>query len=405
MNMNRVGARIRNRLTTSSGAVAAKEQIEKSMTSERPFVVREPVQRSDGYGFTTAAKKAPIAPEQPPRTVTGRAIYVDGKRVASPDTIAEVFDLLQEIPDAVAWVGLYRPDPEDLQEVADLFGLHELAVEDAIRAHQRSKLEHYGDTIFVVLRAALYLDETEEIEFGELHIFRGKNFVITVRHGRSPDLAVVFRRMEADPQMLALGTEGIAYSILDTVVDGYAPVLEGLATDVAEIEDQVFMSSPGVSRRIYELSQEIVEFHDAVRPLRAIVAGLAESFGQHEVAEELHAYLRDVADHAARALDRIEGFRVTLRDVLALNATLVAQQQNEEMKSLAEAANAQNDDMKKISAMAGILFAPTMITGIYGMNFTLMPELDWRLGYPYAFVLMIVSSFVVWRLFRRKGWI
>ncbi|WP_341729629.1 magnesium/cobalt transporter CorA [Brooklawnia sp.] len=375
------------------------------MSTERPFITREPAPRADGYGFPIPARKATIAPEQEPRTVTGNAIYVDGKRVASPDSLAEAARQLRETPGSMAWIGLYQPDADDLIELGELFGLHELAVEDAIQAHQRSKLERYDDTLFVVLRAARYLDANEEIEFGELHVFSGENFVITVRHGRSPDLGVVRFRMEADPQMLAFGTEGIVYAILDAVVDGYAPVLEGLANDVEEIEDQVFTGSAGVSRRIYELSQEIVEFHEAVRPLRAIIGGLAGGFSKYEVADDLQEYLRDVADHSARALEEIEGFRTTLRDVLALNAALVAQQQNEEMKSLAEASNAQNEDMKKISAWAGILFVPTMITGIYGMNFDIMPELHLDAGYPGALGLMLVSAAIMWLVFRRKGWI
>ncbi len=375
------------------------------MSTERPFITREPAPRADGYGFPIPARKATIAPEQEPRTVTGNAIYVDGKRVASPDSLAEAARQLRETPGSMAWIGLYQPDADDLIELGELFGLHELAVEDAIQAHQRSKLERYDDTLFVVLRAARYLDANEEIEFGELHVFSGENFVITVRHGRSPDLGVVRFGMEADPQMLAFGTEGIVYAILDAVVDGYAPVLEGLANDVEEIEDQVFTGSAGVSRRIYELSQEIVEFHEAVRPLRAIIGGLAGGFSKYEVADDLQEYLRDVADHSARALEEIEGFRTTLRDVLALNAALVAQQQNEEMKSLAEASNAQNEDMKKISAWAGILFVPTMITGIYGMNFDIMPELHLDAGYPGALGLMLVSAAIMWLVFRRKGWI
>ncbi|WIY82393.1 magnesium/cobalt transporter CorA [Propionimicrobium sp. PCR01-08-3] len=376
------------------------------MTTDRPFAARDQPPRLGGnFGFPTPVKRVPIAPEQQPRTVTGNAIYVGGKRISRPDSLAEAAAQLQEIPGSMAWIGLYQPDSDDLIELGEQFGLHELAVEDAISAHQRSKLERYDETLFLVLRAARYIDEAEEIEFGELHIFSGANFVITVRHGRSPDLSVVRRRMEADPQMLSFGPEGIVYAILDAVVDGYAPVLEGLANDVEEIEDQVFTGSAGVSRRIYELSQEVVDFHEAVRPLRAIIGGLAGGFSKYEVSDDLQEYLRDVADHSARALEEIEGFRTTLRDVLSLNAALVAQRQNEEMKSLAEASNAQNEDMKKISAWAGILFVPTMITGIYGMNFTHMPEVDWAAGYPYAIGMMLISAVVMWLVFHRKGWI
>lgn len=371
----------------------------------RNIPAREPTRPDKAAAFLTPARRVPLAPEQAPRTVIGNAIYVAGQRLASPQTMAEAATLLRQTPGAMVWIGLYQPDSDDLTELGELFGLHELAVEDAIQAHQRSKLERYDDTLFVVLRAARYLDAAEEIEFGELHIFTGENFVITVRHGRSPDLALVRRGLEDDPEMLAFGPEGVVYAILDAVVDGYAPVLFGLENDIEEIEDQVFTGNAGVSRRIYELSQEVVDFHEAVKPLRTILGGLAGGFAKYRVADDLQEYLRDVADHAADALDRIEGFRATLRDVLTLNATLVAQRQNEEMRHLAESSNAQNEDMKRISAWAGILFVPTVITGVYGMNFVNMPELAWTHGYPFAFGLMLTGSFIMWLLFRRKGWL
>lgn len=376
------------------------------MAEDQSFGGRDrSLRRESNYIFPPPAKKSSVAPERPPRTVTGNAIYVDGKCVERPTSLADTARRLEEIPDSLAWIGLYKPDPAGLIELGELFGLHELAVEDAIQAHQRSKLERYDDTLFAVLRAARYVDSIEEIEFGELHIFLGKRFLITVRHGRYPDLSLVRADMEANPIALSFGPEGIFYAILDAVVDGYAPVLEGLANDVEEIEGQVFTGSSEVSRRIYKLSQEVVEFHEAVRPLRAIIGGLAAGFSKYEVTDDLQEYLRDVADHAALALEEIEGFRRTLRDVLALNAALVAQRQNEEMKNLAESAHSQNEDMKKISAWAGILFAPTLITGIYGMNFVGMPELEWAFGYQFSFALMVGCSVIIWLIFHRKGWI
>ena len=166
----------------------------------------------------------------------------------------------------MAWIGLYRPAEAQLLAVAEEFGLHELAVEDAIVAHQRPKLERYGDTLFVVLRAARYLDEVEEVDFGELHVFVGPNFVLTVRHGQAPDLAAVRRRMEGDPELLRRGPEAVLYAILDSVVDGYAPVVAGLQNDIDEIETEVFGGDPKVSRRIYELSREVIEFQRADPP-------------------------------------------------------------------------------------------------------------------------------------------
>ncbi len=305
----------------------------------------------------------------------------------------------------MAWIGLYRPDAEELKSLAVEFGLHELAIEDAITAHQRPKLERYGQTLFVVLRAARYLDDVEEVEFGELHVFVGPNFVITVRHSESPDLAVVRKRLEEDPDLLARGTEAVLYAIMDAVVDGYGPVVAGLENDIDEIETQVFGGDPSVSRRIYELSQEVLDFQRAAAPLSAMLDSLAAGFDKYGVDEELRRALRDVADHVTQVNERVEQFRLQLRDILSVNSILVAQRQNEEMTLLSRTSNAQNDEVKKISAWAAILFAPTLVGTIYGMNFTHMPELDWRFGYPFAVFLMLMVSVVLYFVFKRRGWI
>ncbi|HEX5331920.1 MAG TPA: magnesium and cobalt transport protein CorA [Cellulomonas sp.] len=333
------------------------------------------------------------------------AIYGGGQRVDSPTSLPATYRALEAQDATMAWIGLYRPTAAELDSLAREFGLHELAIEDANEAHQRPKLERYGDTLFVVLRAARYLDDVEEVEFGELHLFIGPAFVVTVRHSESPDLAAVRRRLEADPDLLALGTEAVLYAILDAVVDGYAPVVAGLENDIDEIETEVFLGEPHVSRRIYELSREVVEFQRAVHPLSGILAGLIAGFAKYAVEEELQRYLRDVADHVTHITERIEGFRTALREILTVNATLVAQRQNEEMKSLSEASNAQNEEVKKISAWAAILFAPTLVGTVYGMNFDHMPELHWALGYPLALTLMGLVSVVLYRIFRRRRWI
>lgn len=302
-------------------------------------------------------------------------------------------------------MGLYRPAEPELNALAAEFDLHELAVEDAVLAHQRPKLERYGSTLFVVLRAARYVDAREEVEFGELHLFIGRDFVITVRHSESPDLSAVRRRMERDPELLGRGTEAVLYAILDAVVDGYGPVLHGLENDIDEIETQVFTGDPTVSRRIYELSQEVVDVQRAITPLASILTGLTGGFQKYRVDEELQRYLRDVADHVTLAAERVENFRNQLRDILTVNATLVGQRQNEEMRALTEASYAQSEEVKKISSWAAILFAPSLVGGIYGMNFTHMPELDWRLGYPLALLLMLVLSVTLYAIFRRRGWL
>jgi magnesium transporter len=292
-----------------------------------------------------------------------------------------------------------------LGELAELYDLPELAVEDAIKAHQRPKFERYGQTLFVVLKAARYRDEAEEVEFGELHLFLGPNFAITVRHSESPDLARVRRRLESEPALLAKGTEAVLYAILDAVVDGYSPVVTGLANDIDEIETEVFRGDPGVSRRIYELSQEVLEFQRAAQPLSGILAAIMAGFDKYGVGEELRSYLRDVADHVVQVNERVEGFRLQLRDILTVNATLVAQRQNDEIRELTEASIAQGEEVKKISAWAAILFAPTLVGTVYGMNFRFMPELGWRLGYPLALVLMLLVSVVLYGVFKRRNWI
>ena len=331
-------------------------------------------------------------------------VYVDGMRVTSPTTVADTARALRETNGALAWIGLFRPTDAQFRPVAEEFGLHELAVEDAIVAHQRPKLERYGDALFVVLRAATYMDADEEVEFGEIHVFVGRNFVLTVRHSRTPDLSIVRQRMESSPELLALGPEAILYAIFDSVVDGYAPVVAGLDKDIDEIEAQVFRGDPTVSRRIYELSGEVIEFQRSTRPLHGMLEALTAGFEKYGTNEELQRYLRDVADHATTVTERVASFRQNLSDILTVNATLVSQAQNEEVRRLTEASIAQNEEVKRISAWAAIIFAPTLIGTIYGMNFD-MPELHWALGYPFALALMAIVSVGLWLVFRKRGWL
>jgi magnesium transporter len=338
-------------------------------------------------------------------SVVDAAVYVDGRRVYSPRVLSDTFRFLRETPGAMAWIGLYRPTEAQLQSLAGEFELHELALEDAIVAHQRPKLERYGDTLFVVLRAARYLDDVEEVDFGELHVFIGRDFVLTVRHSEAPRLSAVRQRMEGDPELLARGPEAVLYAILDAVVDGYAPVVAGLQNDIDEIETQVFQGDPNASRRIYELSREVIEFQRATRPLGTMLDALSAGFDKYGIDEELRRYLRDVADHATTVVERVDGFRQNLQDILTVNATLVGQAQNEETRLLTQASYAQNEEIKKISAWAAILFAPTLIGTIYGMNFVHMPELHWTLGYPYALALMAGVCLTLYAVFRHRGWL
>ncbi|MER7204745.1 transporter [Streptomyces sp. CB01635] len=347
----------------------------------------------------------PTDPASETASVVQAALYRDGVRVSSPVTLAETFRELREQQDGMAWIGLARPTESELLSLAGEFDLHPLAVEDALEAHQRPKLERYGDTLFVVLRAARYLDAPEEVEFGELHVFVGADFVITVRHGAAPDLSGVRRRMEDSPELLKLGPEAVLYAILDAVVDGYAPVVAGVQTDIDEIETEVFSGAPEVSRRIYELSREMVEFQRATRPLVGMLHALMAGFAKYGTDEELQRYLRDVADHVTHTSERVDGFRQALADILTVNATQVTQQQNAEMRALAEAGFEQNEEIKKISSWAAILFAPTLVGTIYGMNFDQMPELHWVGGYPFAIVLMAVVCTSLYVIFKKRDWL
>ncbi|WP_239119053.1 magnesium and cobalt transport protein CorA [Planotetraspora thailandica] len=345
------------------------------------------------------------AEEAAHESVVNNAVYLDGKRVDSPGSLPAAIASLRSRPGAMAWIGLYRPGEDELARAAEEFGLHELAVEDAIVAHQRPKADRYGDTLFVVLRAAQYLDQPEKVEFGELHVFVGPDFVLTVRHSEAPDLSRVRRRMESNPDLLRQGPQAVLYAILDAVVDGYAPVVAGLQNDVDEIEVQVFGGDPAAPRRIYALSREVIEFQRATSPLVGMLDGFIAASPKYGVDEELQSYLRDVSDHAITVTERVSAFRQMLQDILIVNSTLVSQAQNEEMTKLTAASIAQGDEVKKISAWAAILFAPTLVGTIYGMNFDHMPELHWLLGYPFAVLLMAAVCLALYLVFKRRDWL
>ena len=374
-----------------------------------------PNRRGIPMPFVSRARRAeppsPVAPAPAEEAGTRRAsmvdsaIYADGVRVASPATLAETYAALDRTRGGVAWIGLYRPSEHELMSLSEEFNLHPLAIEDAIVAHQRPKLERYDTVLFVVLKAANYLDAPEEVDFGELHVFVGPNFVITVRHSESPDLSHVRQRMEGEPELLALGPQAILYAIIDAVVDAYGPVVAGLANDIDEIETQVFGGDALVSRRIYELSREVIDFQRATHPLSAVMIALERGSAKYGVTQELERRLRDVADHLTQVNERVDAFRYLLRDILTVNSTLVSERQNEEMTRLAHSSHRQGEEVKKISSWAAILFTPTLIAGIYGMNFRNMPELQWPLGYPLAVLAMVVFSGVLYGIFKRRGWL
>jgi magnesium transporter len=325
-------------------------------------------------------------------------------REAHPVTLDQTFEELRD-NGGFAWIGMYRPTEAELRAVADEFSLHPLAVEDALKGHQRPKLERYGEVLFVVLRSARYLDAPEEVEFGEVHLFIGPNFAISVRHAESPDLGRVRKRLEANPELLGLGPQAILYAVFDEVVDEYQPVIAGLENDIDEIEDQIFHGDPAVSRRIYELASEAMEFERATLPLVVMLQSIEGGFEKYAVHEELQKHWRDVLDHTHKTVERAESFRALLQNALTVQSTLVMQAQNEEMRTMSRTSIEQGEQVKKISSWAAILFAPALVGTIYGMNFRFMPELDWPLGYPFALALMFGSGSILYLVFKRRGWI
>jgi magnesium transporter len=320
--------------------------------------------------------------------IVDSAIYVDGRRSA-PYPLEKIYEVSHE-RGGYAWIGLDDPTEDEFNAVANEFRLHELAVKEAIKPHQRPKIERYGDSLFVVLKVARYVEEREEVEFGEIHAFVGPDFIITIRHGEASKLKDVRQRIESEPELLRKGPFALLYTIMARVVDDYGPVVEGLENDIDEIEVQVFGGNPGVSRRIYELTREVIQFHQATQPLAGALESLTGA-GANDVDSEVRAYLRDLRDRALRVTERVEGFRELLSNILTVNFTIIGMQQN--------------DQTKKISAWAAIVIVPTLIAGIYGMNFEYMPELQWRYGYLLAISLMALTAFILYLLFKRSGWL
>ena len=320
--------------------------------------------------------------------IVDSAIYVDGHRDASRP-LEEIQDTCRETG-GFAWIRLYEPTREEFASVADKFGMHELAVKEALKVHQRPKIERYGETVFVVLKAARYLEEREEVEFSEVHAFVGSDYVVTIRYGEANELGKVRRWAESRPDVLRRGPYAVLYAIMDRIVDDYMPVVDGLENDIDEIEVEVFGNKPDVSRRIYELFREVIQFHQAAQPLAGALERLTV-VEAHGIDPEVRRYLRDVQDRVLRVTERAQGFRELLTNILSVNLTLVSVNQN--------------DQMKKISAWAAVVVVPTLIAGIYGMNFDNMPELHWRYGYLLALSLMALIAFVLYRNFKRTGWL
>jgi magnesium transporter len=318
------------------------------------------------------------------------AVYENGVRRPGKLDLDDAYEAGRE-PGAFVWIGLHEPTEEEFESVRKEFNLHDLAVEDAIKAHQRAKLEVYDDSVFVVLKPAFYDEDTEELELGEVMLFIGDGFVVSVRHGNIGRLSDVRHRLERRPELLRCGTGAVLHAVLDRVVDDYAPVVEALDSDIQEVETALFSPAGGhPAERIYKLRREVLEFHRGIAPLVDPLERLAHGRVPF-VHEDLTPYFRDVSDHLIRGVDQVSAFRDLLASILEANLTQVSVRQNE--------------DMRKISAWVAIAAVPTMIAGIYGMNFEHMPELTWTFGYPLVLALMAFVSLALYRAFRRNGWL
>src|SRR4051794_9934941 len=344
-------------------------------------------------GGSVAPGRASRSPPPPDTILTAMtivdcAVYEDGCRRAGELPLEAAGDAAREDDDAFVWIGLYEPSAEEFDAVQREFDLHELAVEDAIHAHQRPKVELYGDTLLVVLKTVREVSGSEDLETGEILIFINRAFVVTVRHGQS-ELHDVRLQIEQRPDLLRFGTGAVLYAIVDRIVDDYEPVVQAVGVDIQEVEHDMFSPErTNPAERIYAMEREVLDLHRAVTPLAPAIDKLARGELIHP---ELRTYFRDVHDHLLRLIGRIEGFRDLLSSALQANLT--------------QATVRQNEDMRKISAWVAILAVPTGVAAIYGMNFTHMPELQWRFGYPGVLILIVcISAFLYWR-FRRSGWL
>jgi magnesium transporter len=322
--------------------------------------------------------------------VVASVAYADGKRVGDI-AIPDISEVLKQ-PGVFVWIGLHDPSPELLRQIQQEFGLHDLAVEDAQLAHQRPKLEQYGDSIFVVLRPALLSPDEQRIELGETHLFVGPRYIVSIRHGATPSYAEVRKRCESTPALLAKGPGFVLYAIMDFVVDQYFPIVDLLGDKLEQLEDEIFSETFNRTtvHRIYDLKRNMLEIKRAVSPLVDVCNRLMR-FDQPLIPEDTRPYFRDVYDHAIRINEHVDTLRELLTGALEAHLSLTAV--------------AQNDAMKKLAGWAAIIGVPTMVAGIYGMNFKYMPELEWPYGYPAVMVVMLASCGYLYYRFKRSGWL
>ncbi|WP_069768221.1 magnesium and cobalt transport protein CorA [Streptomyces sp. LUP30] len=375
-----------------------------SMIRDLRAVVRpaRPSLRKGGGRTDTGAYDTTRDPGTP-SAVVDCAVYRDGSRVAFPQAPTPQEAMRQVRRDGgFVWIGLHEPTEAEFAGIASEFGLHPLAVEDAVQAHQRPKLERYDDSLFTVFKTIHYIEHdrltanSEVVETGEVMCFTGKDFFITVRHGGQGSLRALRHRLQDDPELLAKGPSAVLHAIADHVVDGYIAVADAVQDDIDEVETEVF--SPGRkgtprgtdASRIYQLKREVLEFKRAVSPLLRPMQLLSER-PMRLVDPDIQKYFRDVADHLARVQEQVIGFDELLNSILQAN--------------LAQASVAQNEDMRKITSWAAIIAVPTMVCGVYGMNFDYMPELHWKYGYPVVMSAMVALCVGIHRTLKRNGWL
>ena len=324
-------------------------------------------------------------------SVINCAAYADGRRVAEV-ALPEISEVLKQDADRFIWIGLNEPDEPLLRRVQEEFGLHDLAIEDALRAHQRPKIERYGDSLFVVLRTARRDVEARRLEIGETHIFVGPRYVVSVRHGSPVSYTAVRARAEANPALMAQGPAFVLYALMDFIVDHYFPVVEALEDELEGLEDEIFSETfdRDTTSRIYRLKRDLLELKKAVSPLVDICNRLIRTDIEF-VPEDTRPYFRDVYDHVIRINEMIDTLRELLTTALEANLSLISV--------------SQNDAMKRLAGWAAIFAVPTMIAGIYGMNFKMMPELEWPWGYPLIMAFMLGACGFLYYKFKRSGWL
>jgi magnesium transporter len=333
--------------------------------------------------------------------VIGAEVYANGAIVASDVTAAEAIAIARE-QGGFAWIGLLRADRAELAELQDLLGLHSLAVADAQRGHRRALLETYGGDLFIALQPAHYLDDSESVVCAEIDLFVVENAIVTVHDDEVIDLDSARRELLAHPEVLTRGPLAVVWAVFELVLRRYEPVLAGVQNDIDEIQAQLFAEQTGVSHRIFALKREVLELQQATAPLTDMVARLRQVAAEHGAAP--HAF-RDVLDRARHVSDVVAGLTQTLDSALQVDATLSDQRVNLDMRRMAEIGLLQDEKVKKVSGWAAILFAPTLVGTVYGMNFENMPELGWAFGYPFALLLMVSTSVVLYVIFRRRDWL